>query len=142
LPTSDPYYPTVGDRKSAEIIGADMKPTPQWMLTLDEAKMYMPELPATAYHSHKILRERCAGVELVKAENIKHKMDLLAACREGIARKFPGRWNEVYEARMLAELRTINAKGFDDYFAMLCNMCRFAKESMLVGPARGSAAGS
>jgi DNA-directed DNA polymerase III PolC len=143
LPTSDVFYPLKPNRKSAELMGVGMKPSPQWMLSRDEAEFYMPELPATAYKSHSILAKLCENVELVKAENIKHKMDLLAACRDGIKRKFPGKaWTKEYEARMRMELNTINSKGFDDYFAVLCGMCRFAKQHMLVGPARGSAAGS
>jgi DNA-directed DNA polymerase III PolC len=143
LPTSDVAYPKKEQRKSAELMGVGMKPTPQWMLSQYEAQFYMPELPAEAWKSHAILRELTAGVELVKAENIKHKMDLLKACKEGIKRKFPGKaWTKEYEARMKMELKTIHSKGFDDYFAVLCGMCRFAKQHMLVGPARGSAAGS
>jgi DNA polymerase III alpha subunit len=143
LPTSDVFYPLNPNRKSAELIGVGMKPTPQWMLSQQEATFYMPELPAAAWKSHALIRKMCAGVELVKAENIKHQMDLAAACRDGIARKFPGkRWTKLYQARMDSELVTIHSKGFGDYFAVLCGMCRYAKQHMLVGPARGSAAGS
>ena len=143
LPVSDTFYPLASNKRSAELMGVGMKTTPQWMLTRAEASYYMPELPESAYKSHDILRKMTSGLELVKAENIKHKMDLLKACRQGIKRKYPGKaWTEEYEARMQHELKTIHDKGFDDYFAVLCGMCRFAKEHMLVGPARGSAAGS
>lgn len=141
LPTSDVYYPKVENRKSADLMGVQMKPSPQWMLSYHEARLYMPEVPLTAYASHAKLRKLCEGVELVKAENIKHKMDIEAAAREAIPRKVP-QWNEVYEQRLVSELATIASKGFNDYFAVLCGMCRFAKQHMLVGPARGSAAGS
>lgn len=143
LPTSDVSYPLQRNRKSAELMGVGMKPSPQWMLTKAEMKFYMPDVPESAYKSHDIIRKATAGVELVKAENIKHKMDLLEACKDGIQRKFPGKaWTPEYQARMEQELKTIHSKGFDDYFAVLCGMCRFAKQHMLVGPARGSAAGS
>lgn len=143
LPTSDVYYPLQHNRKSAELMGVGMKPSPQWMLSRAEAKFYMPELPESAYKSHDAIIAATQSVELVKAENIKHKMDLLAACKDGIKRKFPGKaWTKEYEARMHRELKTIHSKGFDDYFAVLCGMCRYAKKHMLVGPARGSAAGS
>lgn len=143
LPTSDVFYPLKSNQKSAELMGVAMKPSPQWMLTKDEAKFYMPDIPESAYKSHDELIKRTAGLELVKAENIKHKMDLLKACKDGIKRKFPGKaWTDEYQARMEMELKTIHSKGFDDYFAVLCGMCRFAKQHMLVGPARGSAAGS
>jgi len=143
LPTSDVSYPLQPMRKSAELMGVGMKPSPQWMLTRAEAAFYMADVPEGAWKSHDALRKATAGVELVSAENIKHKMDLLAACKDGIKRKFPGKkWTKEYEARMHRELKTIHSKGFDDYFAVLCGMCRYAKQHMLVGPARGSAAGS
>jgi DNA polymerase III alpha subunit len=141
LPTSDSFYPTSGDRSSAEVLGVAMKPSPQWLLTANEARYYMPELPEDAYKSHEKLRKLCNGVELIKAENIRHPMDLEAACRENIPVKIP-HWNDVYEARLKLELTTIHSKKFDDYFAMISGMCKHAKKTMLVGPARGSAAGS
>lgn len=141
LPVSDAYYPLYEHRKSAELMGVGMKPTPQWMLSRQEAGFYMPDLPASAYKSHDLLREMCGNVELVKAENIKHPMDLEAAARESIKRKV-SKWTKEYEQRLKMELATIHSKQFEDYFAVLCCMCRYAKQHMLVGPARGSAAGS
>lgn len=142
LPTSDTFYPRAADRVSADLMGIGLKTSPQHMLSRDEAGFFMPELPAAAWKSHDIIREMCTGVKLPQAENIKHEMDLLAACRDGIKRKYPGGWSDLYEQRMLSELKTISDKGFNDYFAVLSGMCRYAKQHMLVGPARGSAAGS
>lgn len=141
LPTSDVSYPRLSDRVSADLIGVGMKMTPQHMLTMSEARHYMSDLPDAAWKSHAMLREIVSGVTLVKAENIKHVMDLEAAARSSIKRKIK-RWTKVYEDRLMSELKTVHDKGFEDYFAVLCGMCRYAKEHMLVGPARGSAAGS
>lgn len=47
-----------------------------------------------------------------------------------------------YPARMERELELIQSKDFDSYFIIVADMVRFAKERMLVGPSRGSAAGS
>jgi DNA polymerase III alpha subunit len=141
LPTSDPFYPTSQDKSSAEVLGVAMKPSPQWLLTEKEARYYMPDVPADAYKSHDKLRKMCEGVELIKAENIRHPMNLEKACRERIAAKLPN-WNDEYEARLKLELNTIHSKKFEDYFAMISEMCKYAKQHMLVGPARGSAAGS
>lgn len=141
LPTSDVWYPRAADRHVAELMGVAMKPTPQWMLTDREAKFYMSDLPADAFKSHALLREITKDVQLLKAENIVHPMDLEKACRAAIKTKVP-HWDAIYEARLKLELTTIHHKHFDDYFAMLSGMCTHAKQHMLVGPARGSAAGS
>jgi DNA polymerase III alpha subunit len=142
LPMSDTYYPRADNKNVAQLIGVGMKPTPQWMLSRAEASYYMPDVPDAAYANFAELRARISDYELIKAENIHHKMDLVAACRRGITKKFGKRWDSTYEARMQRELATIHEKHFDDYFAMLHGMCTFARAKMLVGPARGSAAGS
>jgi DNA polymerase III alpha subunit len=141
LPCSDPAYPTVHDKPVAELMGISLKPSPQWLLSEREMKFHMRDLPAESWKTHDILRERCTGVELLKAENIVHPMNLERACRKAIKLKVAV-WNDEYEKRLKLELATIHAKKFDDYFAMLSGMCSHAKKHMLVGPARGSAAGS
>lgn len=141
LPNSDTFYPRQADRKSADLIGVGMKTSPQHMLTLDEAKYHMPELPPAAWKSHAMLREMASGVSLPVAQNIKHEMNLEKVARTAIKRKVPN-WDATYETRLVSELKTISDKKFEDYFAVLSGMCKFAKQHMLVGPARGSAAGS
>lgn len=141
LPTSDVWYPRSVDRQVAELMGVTMKPTPQWMLTDREMRFYLSDLPDAAFKSHDLLREITVNVELLKAENIVHPMDLGKACRKAIKAKVPN-WDATYEARLKMELATIHSKHFEDYFTMLSGMCKHAKQHMLVGPARGSAAGS
>jgi hypothetical protein len=142
LPTSDVWYPKIEDRPTAELMGVAMKPTPQWMLSQMEATYHMPEIPLGVYiDSFATLKELTKDVELTKAENIRHPMNLEKACRKAIKSKV-AEWNDEYEARLKLELKTIKSKKFDDYFAMLSGMCVDAKAKMLVGPARGSAAGS
>lgn len=62
-------------------------------------------------------------------------------CLEG--RQRVSRWGEAYEARLHHELSTIHEMGFDDYFLMVWDVLREARErSILTAPGRGSAAGS
>jgi DNA polymerase III alpha subunit len=51
-------------------------------------------------------------------------------------------WTDEYEARMDRELEAIASKGFDSYFFVVADMIAWAKQRMLVGPGRGSSAGS
>src|SRR5262249_42525456 len=89
--------------------------------------------------SDKIAAE--CNVKLAKAENIRASGDLEKLCRKGVAER-KMRWTEEYEQRLLRELKMIGEKKFADYFLVISDMVRHAKRSMLVGPARGSAAGS
>jgi DNA polymerase-3 subunit alpha len=67
---------------------------------------------------------------------------LESICQEGIKRRNLG-WNPEYEARLRYELDTINRMGFPGYFLVVWDFVKYAKEhEIMVGPGRGSAAGS
>lgn len=51
-------------------------------------------------------------------------------------------WNEDYQKRLEFELEVIKEKKFEDYFFLVADLVNYAKKHMLVGPARGSSAGS
>ena len=50
--------------------------------------------------------------------------------------------DDIYKARLKREIDMIKEKQFEDYFFVIADMVKYARQHMLVGPARGSAAGS
>ncbi|MCB9831909.1 MAG: DNA polymerase III subunit alpha [Planctomycetes bacterium] len=63
-------------------------------------------------------------------------------CYEGIERLYPG-WGEKVEQRLKYEMDVIIKMGFVDYFLIVWDFIRYARENGIpVGPGRGSAAGS
>ena len=63
-------------------------------------------------------------------------------CEEGIVKRYGDRANE-HKERMEYEFDTIKSMGFVDYFLIVWDFIRYAKENGIpVGPGRGSAAGS
>jgi len=63
-------------------------------------------------------------------------------CREGLARRY-GKQAASHEERLEKELEVIRTMGFVDYFLIVWDFIRFARErGISVGPGRGSAAGS
>jgi DNA polymerase-3 subunit alpha len=63
-------------------------------------------------------------------------------CREGITRR-QLEWNPEYQSRLRYELDTINKMGFAGYFLVVWDFVTYAKgQRIMVGPGRGSAAGS
>ena len=64
-------------------------------------------------------------------------------CEQGLRRRYPDRQNdpEVRE-RLDFELGVINQMGFDTYFLIVWDLCRYAREHGIWYNARGSAAGS
>lgn len=62
-------------------------------------------------------------------------------CRDGIAR-LKLSWSDEYEERLQTELKVIAEKEFEDYFFLVSDFMLWARENMMVGPGRGSSAGS
>ena len=63
-------------------------------------------------------------------------------CREGLKRRYPKEPQELIK-RMEYELDTIKNMGFVDYFLIVWDFIKYAKDhGIAVGPGRGSAAGS
>ena len=64
-------------------------------------------------------------------------------CKEGLKKIFGDSIYKVYIERLKYELDIINKMGFCNYFLVVWDYVKYAKEhSILVGPGRGSAAGS
>ena len=64
-------------------------------------------------------------------------------CKEGLKKRFGEKVNKIYIDRLKYELEVIDKMGFCNYFLVVWDYVKYAKENgILVGPGRGSAAGS
>lgn len=64
-------------------------------------------------------------------------------CKKGLSRRLNNQVTEEYSSRLKMELDVINNMGFVDYFLIVYDYVKYAKKNnILVGPGRGSAAGS
>lgn len=64
-------------------------------------------------------------------------------CNKGLNRRLGGKVTHVYQKRLDYELDVIKKMGFCDYFLVVWDYVKYAKfNNILVGPGRGSAAGS
>lgn len=65
-------------------------------------------------------------------------------CEEGLLERFGGKEiPKEYLERLDFELKTVNGMGFDTYFLIVYDFVKYAREQdIVVGPGRGSAAGS
>ena len=64
-------------------------------------------------------------------------------CIEGLKNKFGDKISSKYQERLKMELNVINQMGFCDYFLIVYDYIKYAKETnIIVGPGRGSAVGS
>ncbi|MBQ8193470.1 MAG: DNA polymerase III subunit alpha, partial [Bacilli bacterium] len=68
---------------------------------------------------------------------------LCELCKVGLSKRLNGNVPKEYQDRLFYELKVINEMGFPNYFLVVYDFIRFAKKNkILVGPGRGSAAGS
>lgn len=143
VPVSDNYMVTPDDRDAYEICigrGAFNRPSPMHILTASELKNECSFLTNFSY-AYRLANE--CNAELLPATNIKSDeiRSLLELCMIGAGnRKIE--LNDVYVTRLHHELDLIEQKGFVDYFKVVADMMRYAKQHMMVGPARGSSCGS
>ncbi len=64
-------------------------------------------------------------------------------CKKGLMKRFNNKVPMKYADRLMMQLDVINSMGFNDYFLVVWDYVKFAKKNnILVGPGRGSAAGS
>ncbi|USN16400.1 DNA polymerase III subunit alpha [Luteibacter phage vB_LflM-Pluto] len=107
--------------------------------------MTRPEFDFACINTHKVA-DALDGVKLQKAPLIHLEGDLESLVREGqesrLARGHIKDWTDEYEDRLKTELEQIRLKEFDSYFLVVSDLVKYAKRHMLVGPARGSSAGS
>ena len=147
--TSDNAYPRKRDLSAFMVISGRQKVTPQHILSLDEIRASMSAIPqdefdAAVRNTHEAA-ERCATT-LPTAPLIHFDGDLVQLAREGQARRLAlghiESWTDAYEARLVRELKAIREKDFDSYFLVVADLISWSKQHMLVGPGRGSSAGS
>ena len=142
VPVSDNYMITPDNRDAYEILmgrNAFNRPSPMHILTEEEVLINFPN--ADFYFADAVGQECNATIE--QATNIKtyQQQTLLELCVEGANVR-----NLVlvgdYLTRLHYELSLIESKKYTDYFIVISDMVRYAKQNMLVGPARGSSCGS
>lgn len=147
--TSDNAYPTQEDYAAFMAIGGRDAASAQHLLSEQELRQKLRVLDddawAAAVRNTYEVAERCAG-KLLTAPIIHVDGDLRALAEEGRQRRLAlghlSSWPQLYEDRLQRELSAIEAKAFESYFIVVADLIAWAKERMLVGPGRGSSAGS
>ena len=145
--TSDNFYPTVKDRRAYEIaMGVNHidRTTPMHILNEWEWRDAVPWAPEEAISNTHEIANLC-NAELPTARMVSFNSDktLRQLCDEGALQLKIDLNDRTYIDRLEQELLTITEKGFEAYFFVIADMVNYAKQhGLLVGPGRGSAAGS
>ena len=146
----DNRYPAPVHKKAYEIVAGRNKEfgthpmhmlnQSEWEFNTSWGRHHHAEALANA---EQVYASSC-GLVLPKAQMIKFSSPktLAELCVEGAVKRNIDLNNDVYAARLERELDMIKRKDFADYFFVLADMISYAKQHMLVGPARGSSCGS
>lgn len=136
---------TVNEKDRLSMVGEDYSMKSQE--TMIERFKHIPE---AIDNTQKIVSECDVELELGKIllphfdvpNGLSSSDYLKKLCLNGIAKRY-GKTNEAIEKRLKFELDTINQMGFASYFLITQDFVNWAKsQNIVVGPGRGSAAGS
>ncbi|WP_404404287.1 DNA polymerase III subunit alpha [Jeotgalibacillus malaysiensis] len=116
----------------------------------EEVEKQLSDAPEALENTYRIT-ERC-GVTIDFStshlpvypvpDDVTQKEVLAYLCEEGLKKRV-GKVTEEYLKRLEYELKVIDQMGFNDYFLIIWDVMKFAREQhILAGPGRGSAAGS
>ena len=79
----------------------------------------------------------------INTDNVDSYTYLKKMCIEGLKKRFGTTVREIYKQRLKYELDIINKMGFCDYFLIVSDYVKYAKDNnIIVGTGRGSAVGS
>lgn len=151
--TTDNYFPVPADQGFYEVLcgrGASSQTYDQHIQSDEE---WLQETGRRSGLGEPVLRAalalrdelwRSCKAELKSAEIVHppRPAPLRQMCEQGASRIGIDLGDPVYKARLDRELELIGAKGFEDYFYLVADLCQWARKQMAVGPARGSSCGS
>lgn len=149
--TSDNYYPqesdlefyrtALGKRASTQSYAMHILSDEEWHECV--ARVAAPEVRAAAIKNRDKILEAC-NAELKNATLLKPERPatLRELCERGAVRTGTDLSDPLYAERLDRELALIEEKQFEDYFYIIEDIVNWAKERMIVGPARGSSCGS
>jgi DNA polymerase-3 subunit alpha len=124
-----------------------------YVKTVDEMARIFPDHPEALENTIKVVESvEDVGIELGKTrlpnfpkpEGYTADQYLRERCERGLARRYGGlAKSQEVQRRLKFELETIEKMGFADYFLIVWDFVKYAKDRKIaVGPGRGSAAGS
>ena len=135
------YRISIGRRSSIQTY-------PQWILSDEELFAHLKwiaseeEIAEAVLLRAKTLDRSTATLRRADLLRPHRPKSLYDMCRDGAFKLGVDLGDERYLNRMTRELDLIEQKNFEDYFYLIAEMVNWAKERMVVGPARGSSCGS
>ena len=135
------YRVMLGRRSDAQTYAQHIMSDDEWRAAVN---WFVPQdIQADALQNRAIMLGKCKA-ELGKATLLQPEKPatLRAMCIANAAKLECDLSRRAYAERLERELAMIAEKNFEDYFYIVADLVNWAKQRMIVGPARGSSAGS
>jgi DNA-directed DNA polymerase III PolC len=148
---NDNRYPTPDDKALYETIcgrNASIQTYPQWIVSYEELiknaeRLLGPEGANIASNNYqKVMAASQAELRIATLLTPNKPKTLREMCVDGAVYWKTDLTDPVYAERLDRELAMIAEKDFEDYFYIIADAVQWARNEMLVGPARGSSCGS
>lgn len=142
-------FPTIEDREVYELLAGARKngegysyfyndcTYPQHILTEEEFDIQYGNSAAQG-RTHAVAKMCDASIPEAGLVTWEGSHDLIATMNMDKVKD----WTPEYDSRLAYEIGLIRDKGYTDYFLIVADLIMHAKKKMIVGPARGSSAGS
>lgn len=143
--TGDNLYPRPQDKPAYEIVMGETRinrTAPGHILDIWEWQEIWPDQEEAIATATEIAEICCADLPTAEMVHPVVEKTLLEMCLDGAKQLDVDLEDEVYKNRLKRELDLIKEKKFEDYFYVVSDMVNYARQHMLVGPARGSSCGS
>jgi DNA polymerase III alpha subunit len=151
IAVSDNRYPRVGQEGFYETVAGrntSLQSYPQWIMSDEGWFSHVTQITgqgdarAALSYRDDVLENSTAALQPAEMVHPPRPMSLEAMCREGAEKLGCDLSRPEYAARLERELSLIISKQYEDYFYLVADICQWARERMIVGPARGSSCGS
>jgi len=137
-------YSKVDDKQVYELLSApktEAHTYPSHILTESEA--LLAGISQLAIDNTDLIAKQCeAEISHTGMVKIDSPKTIFQLCLEGAQAKGIDLEEPRYKERFLLEIKLIEEKGYADYFLIVADLIKYAKSISLVGPGRGSSAGS
>ncbi len=150
--SSDNRYPRPDDRGFWQVLcgrGAEAQSYTQHIMSKNEWMAWalgmigdVGAVNKAIENSEEALDASRASLQTAQLVTPPRPATLREMCLQGASALGCNLSDPVYAARLDRELELIASKSFEDYFYLVADICQWARERMLVGPARGSSCGS
>ena len=145
----DNYYPDEVDKEIYELLaGARKDKSGGYVHFFDDKPCPMHIVPDGFFslkdqlQTIKIANECNANLEIAEMVKFNGSASMRDLCILGAQRLALPIEQSPYKERLEREIKLIEDKGYVDYFLITQDLMRYANKQMLVGPSRGSSAGS